>query len=351
MPANGLPHQSPMKRTGPCRLSGSALGVMLALAVVATQAASSTPEPAGGETTLRVQPQLTTGDHVFELQYGGLQRRYIVHVPRRAVGRAAPVMLALHGGGGSGAQFQRENRLDPVADREGFMAVYPDGTGPLRRRLLTWNAGVHCCGWAREHGVDDAGFLVAVLDDLTGRTPVDSGRLYVTGHSNGAMMAYRLAAERADRVTAVVAVGGAMDVAEFTPVRPVAVLDIHSVDDPRALYAGGSGPAFPGTGRRVEHQPVERGLARWAANNGCDAAPRVQDILSGDEDNTRQTATRLRYPGCSPEGMVEQLRLSGIGHGWPGAEVRWLHRWIIGPGTTLVNASEESWAFASRFSR
>lgn len=62
-----------------------------------------------------------------------------------------------------------------------------------------------------------------------------------------------------------------MDVTEFRPVRRVAVLDIHSLDDPPALYAGGPGPAFPGTDHRVDHQPVERGLALWAANNGCAA--------------------------------------------------------------------------------
>jgi len=260
-------------------------------------------------------------------------------------------MLALHGGSGSGAQFQRENGLDPVADREGFLAVYPDGTGPFSGRLLTWNSGVHCCGWAHKHAVDDSAFLVAVLDDLGTRTLIDPRRLYVTGHSNGAMMAYRFASEHADRVAAIIAVGGAMDVADFGPVRPVAVLDIHSVDDPRAPYAGGLGPAFPGTNHRVDHQPVEQGLALWAANNGCDATPQIRNTPGGDDRNPGQTATRLVYTNCRPDGNVEQLRLAGVGHDWPGVEVARLRRRIIGPGTTLVNASEETWAFASRFSR
>jgi polyhydroxybutyrate depolymerase len=326
--------------------------LLLALTTGTVLAETATPrEPVGSESGRRIQPQLASGDHVFELQHDGLLRRYIVHVPPRATNRRLPVMLALHGGGGSGAQFQRENRLDPVADREGFLAVYPDGTGPLSGRLLTWNSGVHCCGWARKHAVDDSGFLVAMLDDLGGRAPIDPRRLYVTGHSNGAMMAYRLAAEHADRVAAIVAVGGAMDVAEFRPVRPVAVLDIHSVDDPRALYAGGLGPAFPGTNHRVDHQPVERGLALWAANNGCDATPLIENTLTGDDRNPGQTATRLVYTNCRPDGDVEQLRLTGVGHGWPGVEVGWLRRRIIGPDTTLVNASEEAWAFASRFTR
>ena len=343
-----------MRRSIYSRFLKSLFGAVLVLALaIGTGLAVTTPprEPVGSESGHRVQPQLAAGDHTVELSHDGIQRRYIVHVPPRAANRQLPVMLALHGGGGSGAQFQRENRLDPVADREGFLAVYPDGTGPLSGRLLTWNSGAHCCGWARKHAVDDSGFLVAVLDDLGGRAPIDPRRLYVTGHSNGAMMAYRLAAEHADRVAAIVAVGGAMDVAEFRPARPVAVLDIHSLDDPRALYAGGLGPAFPGTNHRVDHQPVERGLALWAANNGCDATPLIENTLTGDDRNPGQTATRLVYTNCRPDGDVEQLRLTGVGHGWPGVEVGWLRRRIIGPGTTLVNASEEAWAFASRFTR
>ena len=78
---------------------------MLALVLVTTVAAATTPETTVGKSERKLQPQLATGDHVFELPHDGLLRRYIVHVPRRAAGHPAPVMLALHGGGGSGAQF------------------------------------------------------------------------------------------------------------------------------------------------------------------------------------------------------------------------------------------------------
>ncbi|MEZ5540664.1 MAG: PHB depolymerase family esterase [Pseudomonadota bacterium] len=303
----------------------------------------------------RLDPQqpatLAAGDHTFTLQQGDLTRRYHVHVPPRRDERPLPLLLALHGGGGSGRQFQRENALDPVADREVFLAVYPDGTGPLRERLLTWNAGTHCCGWARAHAVDDSGFLAAVLDDLAARIPFDTGRVYVTGHSNGAMMAYRFAAEYAERVVAIVPVAGAMDLATFNPARPVAVLHIHSTDDPRALYEGGLGPSFPGTDQRVEHQPVTSGLARWAAYNGCEPQPQVLDTRAGSGTNAGQDLTHLVYRGCRPDGAVEHLRLSGSGHGWPGVTApRWRQR-LLGPPTTLVDASAAAWQFAARFVR
>jgi polyhydroxybutyrate depolymerase len=317
--------------------------VVLAVLLATLSACSTTRQPAG--------TSLAPGDHTITLQQGDLQRRYHVHVPPHRAGRPLPVMLALHGGGGSGRQFQRENGLDPVADRERFLAVYPDGTGPFRGRLLTWNAGTHCCGWARAHDVDDSGFLRRVLDDLATRTAVDPGRIYVTGHSNGAMMAYRFAAEQADTVTAIIPVGGAMDLERLAPSRPVAVLHIHSVDDPRALYDGGTGPKFPGTDHRVEHRPVMRGLALWARHNGCADRPVTRAERTGSGADAGQTLSHLVYPGCRPGSAVEHLRLGGSGHGWPGVQAPRLRQRLLGPPTTLIDAAEEAWRFAARFAR
>lgn len=293
---------------------------------------------------------ISAGDHQIELRHDGRLRRYLVHVPPGAA-TARPVMLALHGGGGSGSQFRDDNGLDAVSDRHGFIAVYPDGTGPLRNRLLTWNAGDGCCGFARDRDIDDVGFLAAVIDDLGRRIAIDGRRVYVTGHSNGAMMAYRLAAERAGLVAAIVPVGGAMMVNRFNPSRPVAVLHIHSVDDPRALYDGGLGPPFPGTDNRVMHRPVMAGLEAWARHNGCGPTPSSGTRREGTGDNAGQSVTMIAWSGCRDGGLVQHLRLTGVGHGWPGAEVRAGMRAIIGPGTTLIDAGQEAWTFASRFTR
>ena len=334
-------------------LGAAALAAVLAYGAIASASlsAQSNDRPLG----------LAEGDHALALEHDGRSRRYIVRVPRLSRDRPPAVVLALHGGGGSASQFKRDNGLDEVADREGFLAVYHDGTGPLPRRFLTWNAGPHCCGSAVAQTVDDVGFLAAVVDDLAAKIPVDRGRIYAIGHSNGSMMAYRFAAERPDLVTAIVAVAGAMDVVLERQVRDVAVLHIHSIDDPRALYDGGVGPPFPGTDNRVEHQPVMRGLAAWAANNGCASDPRVVDVREGSGAAQRgrrrqpgggsQTATHLVYDGCRENGVVEHLRLTGVGHGWPGEGVPRLRERLVGPGTTLVQASAEAWAFLSRFAR
>lgn len=201
-----------------------------------------------------------------------------------------------------------------------------------------------------QHDVDDVGFTVALIDDLAGRVSVDRSRVYATGHSNGAIMAYRLAAERADVVAAIVPVAGAMNLRAFAPSRPVAVLDIHSVDDPRALYAGGLGPPFPGTNSRVLHAPVQRALDQWVRRNGCAADPLVEASLHGQTGTRESTHTATKLVWTCRSGMeVAHWKLTVAGHGWPGPARDGLPERLIGPHTSIIDAAEEAWAFASRF--
>lgn len=295
-------------------------------------------------------------DDVIRLVYGGRERRAVAFVPEALRGSPAPapVVIGYHGGGGSADQFREQAGLDAIARREGFVALYPEGVarpGLLSQRLHTWNAG-GCCGFAQKEGVDDVGFTLALLDEFGRRRAIDRKRVFALGHSNGAMMSYRLAAEAAEHVVAIAPVGGAMNLASFDPARAVAVLHIHSVDDPRALYAGGLGPPFPFTDHRSHHEPVESGLAAWRKQNGCRGDGEVRDRRSapGDRADAGYTAERIEFGPCASDRPVVLWRLRGPGHGWPG-EVslaqkprRWWSR-QIGPASAVVDAAEEAWRF------
>jgi polyhydroxybutyrate depolymerase len=263
---------------------------------------------------------------------------------------ALPVMIAYHGGGGDARGFRNYAGLDAIANREHFIVVYPNGTGRLPDRLLTFNGG-GCCGYAEENRIDDVGFTLALLDDLANRTPIDRTRIYATGHSNGAIMAYRLAAERADRIAAIVPVAGAMNVSRFSPTRPVPVMHIHSVDDPRALYNGGLGPPFPGTNNRETHQPVQKGLDQWIRAGICAALPVTAETRRGRPGTSEagHTAAKLVWSRCEADVEIVHWKLTGAGHGWPGSTRDGLMRILVGPPTTIVDAAEEAWKFASRF--
>lgn len=287
---------------------------------------------------------LEAGNHEFTLHAGTLERRYIVHVPQKVAASPA-LILNLHGGGGEARQHQRYVRMDALADREGFLVAYPYGSGGFAGKLLTWNAGT-CCGPSARAAIDDLGFLRALLDDLHKRVPYDRQRVYATGLSNGAMMSYRLAAELSDRIAAIAPVAGSMVLSAFNPKRPVPVMHAHSIDDPRALYEGGLGPAFPGTNTHTLHPPVEAQLAKWAQTNGCKGAPLASDKKEWrTSSGVLHSATRLDYPGCAAETVL--WKLTGAGHVWPGGRLDYLP-FLLGPGTRAIDVNEEMWRFFAR---
>ena len=295
---------------------------------------------------------LAPGDHEFSITHQQLGRSYLVRVPPHAAGGAAlPVVINFHGGGAHASVQKLYSRMDAAADRDGYIAVYPNGSGGIGGRLLTWNAGA-CCGPAAASQVDDVGFSLAMLDDLSNRLPIDRARVYATGLSNGSMMAYRLAAEAPEHIAAVAGVAGAMTLPRFAPRLAVPVLHIHSVDDERALYDGGLGLAFPITNTRVLHQPVDAMIGQWLAHDDCPRQPQVAAPVGGKPDapDASHTATSYTYAKCRDGTEVILWKLTGAGHVWPGGVQNYLP-WLLGPGTKVIDANGEMWRFFSRHRR
>ena len=147
---------------------------------------------------------LRPGTHkvLVDQRVSGVRRSYYVHVPAGHDGTTPlPVVVALHGAFGTAREFERESGFSLLADRERFLVVYPQGIG-LGNLFRHWNSG-HCCGKARKINLDDVGFVLAAVDDVAKRNPVDRARLYLVGFSNGGMLAYRIAAEHPEVVAAV----------------------------------------------------------------------------------------------------------------------------------------------------
>jgi polyhydroxybutyrate depolymerase len=260
--------------------------------------------------------------------------------------KALPVVLNFHGAMSNGKQQETYSGMDSTADRFGFIAVYPNGTGRLG--YLTWNAGL-CCGYAMFHHEDDVRFVLALIDDLASRAPIDRSRIYATGLSNGAMMSYRLAAEAAGHFAAIAPVAGAMVLPEFHPAEPVAIMHIHSVDDPFAAYHGGYGRAGR-SGRKLGNPDVETMLARWREFDRCPANPKIEAALSGasGSEDAGNSATKYTWAPCARGTEIVLWKLAGSGHVWPGAAA---HPRILGRPSNLIDANEEAWRFVSRFSR
>jgi poly(3-hydroxybutyrate) depolymerase len=113
--------------------------------------------------------RLAPGDHARALVHAGAERSYVLHVPPPASSAPLPLVLAFHGGGGNAPGFQRYAGLDALADRDGFLVAYPNGSNRrFAGRLLTWNGGVlRRFDGAERNGVD---FALAIMADLRERS-------------------------------------------------------------------------------------------------------------------------------------------------------------------------------------
>ncbi len=288
---------------------------------------------------------LEPGDHLITLQQTNRDRSAILHLPPQVLQKKAlPLVVNLHGAGGNALQHQEYTDLDRLADQEGFVVVYPNGTGPGSSGFLTWNAG-SCCGFAKAHEVDDVGFIRSLITRIQQHILIDTTRIYATGLSNGAMMTYRLAVEAADQFAAIAPVAGTMMIEHSGPREAVPIIHVHSLDDPRVPYEGGSAYLVPLTHDKEHHPPVEGQLHEWIKHNRCRAIPEKDPVISsGSLQESDHWAQRIRYSHCRDGAHITLWQLQGAGHGWPGGRPTLLQR-FWGPPTQTIHTNAEIWDF------
>ena len=274
----------------------------------------------------------------FDLPIGPRRRQAVAAVPEATPPAAGwPVVLAFHGGQTHPEVMRRFSGLDGLAASGRAVVVYPAGTGS-RPDILTWNGG-NCCGQALVDQVDDVGFARELLAVVTARLPIDPLRIHATGMSNGAMMAYRLAAEAADRIASVAAVAGPLALAAIAPERPVPVLAFHGTRDEFTPLEGGVGRRSV---TRVSHRPVRDGLDDWVRANGCPPDPRREPVPCGDAEVTIERFTWGPGRGGSE---VVFYRIEGGGHTWPGRQP---DSFFLGPSALSLDANRLIWEFFAR---
>jgi poly(3-hydroxybutyrate) depolymerase/CubicO group peptidase (beta-lactamase class C family) len=263
--------------------------------------------------TTVASPMVAGTEREVKLSHGGRDRRYLVHVPPHDGKSALPLLLVLHGGGGNADQVRETTGLATAGVRAGFVVVFADGTGPLRGKLLTWNSG-GIPVWAVEHGVDDVGFLRAVVASVQGQVSIDPQRVFACGHSNGGMMCHRLARDAGDLFAGIAVVSGAMNHRSTDAQQPIAVLLLHGTADQHVRYDGGApAKAIGRAGERVDAS-VQDAIDYYLERNGLRAekvTERSGKVRIDDYDGAR---------GGVASAPVRVITIEGAGHSWPGGK-------------------------------
>jgi polyhydroxybutyrate depolymerase len=261
----------------------------------------------------------------------GMERSYLLYIPASAdFSRPVALVVVFHGGTGNANSAVRMSGFNDVADREGFLVAYPNGTNRLGDDLLlAWNGGT-CCGYAQQNGVDDVGFARAVVSDVSTLAVVDPKRVYATGMSNGGILSHRLGCEAADLFAAIAPVAGTLNISPCEPSRPVSVIEFHGTADEHIPFEGGYGPRSL---VNVNFASVPDTLGFWVAADGCGGTPQTE------------TSGEIRHDvwsGCMDSTAVELYTVIGGGHAWPGGRTGYPD---ADPPTDSISASQLIWEF------
>lgn len=285
------------------------------------------------------------GVETVGLEVDGLERYYMVYIPKTYdENRNYPVVFILHGGGGKAAGMIRftRGRFNTLADRDEFIAVYPNGY------KKGWNDGDRdTLAAARRLNIDDVGFFDAMIEDLDGKFSIDRNNIFACGISNGGFMVQRLAIERSGvfKAIGVVAANMSEDQQKTTPENPVPVIFICGTADPLVPYNGG--PVVVLNQNRGEVLSVDESVDYWKRVNGCSEKAKVTTFADiNKRDGSTAVKTVWQNPG-NEQLKVVNIRIEGGGHTWPGTK-QYLPRKLVGNVNRDFNGCDEIWDFFNR---
>ena len=256
------------------------------------------------------------------IQYDGLTREYSIYVPASYDGTTSfPLLFNFHGGGGDIASQIAIADMSPIADTENFIVVYPQARqDPSDGNSFNWIPKV-------PGTFDDVPFISSLIDTIASSYQINQDRIYACGYSLGGDMCFELACKLNSRIAAIAPVARTMQAnpdSFCSPVHPTGVLTILGTDDNTSPYKG---LIYLGTEYYLSAEETHN---YWASYNNCDINPTMSTVSPSVERYTWSTTS-----GCS---YVEELKVIGGGHDWPGSF-----------GNMTIDSNTEIWQFVSKY--
>jgi polyhydroxybutyrate depolymerase len=255
--------------------------------------------------------QIQVGENSSSIMSGNQTREYLLFIPARYDGKThLPLVLLIHGSGGSSKAVMELTGLNKLADEKNFVIAAPQG---IRN---SWNAK------AEPGGINDVEFVRDLINEISSKVSLEKKRIYAMGFSLGARLSSRLACDLSADIAAIGAVAGLNFPMNCAPARPVSVISFYGTDD---RYESGS----------------EIFASTWAENNGCQKTPKTKKIS--------KDVNQMTYGGGKNKTEVVLFRINGGGHTWPGSPITdRLEKdgvWQAGKTNKDINATNLIWNF------
>ena len=289
-------------------------------------------------------------NHVFSqikehLVHEDYERLWLTYLPKHySENKSYPLVIALHGGGGTAKQLMNNTRkrFNKLADKEGFIVVYPQGI----KKSWNDNNTRDTNGFARKENIDDVGFIKKMINQLTSKYAINTDAIFACGVSNGGLMSQTLAMELPNKIKVIGMVAsnfGLDEINKIKEVSPFSILFIHGDADPIFPYNKGEIRVFKKT--RGPVLGIEKSIAYMCRLNGNSGEPTINAIKNSSiKDNC--TSEHLVYPNLkNPSLKVELIKVKNGGHTWPGAKEQRLIKKLVGKTTQDFSACDKLWAF------
>ena len=275
------------------RVAGRKQWIRAAVQTITTTTTTSTIPAPVQNYTVAVDPNDPT---LHTITINGMQpRTYYLRIPAQySATTSVPLLLALHSRSMNAKTILTDSQILSSAESLNFIVAGLNGA--VYEGASSWNAG-NCCTNATTYEENDLLFASTVIDFVTSKYSIDKSRVWVMGHSNGGMMAYRLACDLSEKVTAIAVVTGALVDDSCTPTKPVSTLHIHGNLDPTVPFHGGG---------KFETPSIFHSVKDMANKNSCTGSPKE----SSD-------AIEERYIWTCASGVETQLvNYQENSHGW-----------------------------------
>ena len=266
------------------------------------------------------------------IEHDGYERCWLTHIPSTYdAASPAPLLINMHGFGGTNSDFYNYSQFNVLAEEEGFVTLYPQGVED------SWNAG-WCCGEAKDVGIDDVDFILTMIETVSTNISFDAPRIYSSGHSNGCAMTHKLANE-ASHVFAAAGCMALYLLEEPHPsYSPISLIEVHGVVDAIIPYGTSYSSSLYFDGSLDGEEGAIQNIMDWAEMNGCEDSGGLPKVFENYADYSV-----MGYDACEMDTEVHLVTLNYANH-WP-------YPGIDFDNPTDVDTVQIVWDFMSRFSK